>query len=197
MNQHHHLVVDKMLKHNIQREITMEGIETDDNYEYEEKETHGYNTRSIYYNSTTFFECDIREYFGLIDIVLPKNMKQDNLQKYFVNKNMVFMIIETMCLALLMPLHIANRFAFVKNCIKYSDYSIIFDNGMKIIKIPQEWNTQQWSYVKLLRFYDILPEFELLSHEDIESKLDDTSSTNGYVSFDPHFLSSLCWNINM
>ena len=182
-----------MLEKNIVKEITMEDMETNTSYEYQDERD---LCTSIYYNSTAFFECDIREYFGLIDIIVPASMKYQNLQKYFVNKNMVFMIIETMCLALLMPLHVANRFAFVQNCIKYSDYSIIFDNGMKIIKIPPEWNTEHWSYVKLLQFYDILPEIELLSHECIESKINSLSNGD-YVRFDPHFLSSLCWNVNM
>ena len=77
------------------------------------------------------------------------------MKNYYIHSNVVVLIIENMSLGIVMNAHLANKFKYVQNAIQYKDYSVIFENGMKIIKIPKEWDTNNWSYFKLRNFYTL------------------------------------------
>ena len=69
------------------------------------------------------------------------------------NKNIVLLIIESMCIGIVMPIHIANKFSYIVNAIKYDEYIEIVKNGMKIVSISNEWDTKKWSMTRIMKFY--------------------------------------------
>ena len=85
------------------------------------------------------YPCSFEEYFGLIELVVPTMFDKHNLEKYYNNPNIVVMIIEKMSLGILMSRHIAERFSYVQNAIKYNDYQYIYEKGMIIVTIPLEF----------------------------------------------------------
>ena len=143
------------------------------------------------------YVCDLKAYYALIDLIIPRSIAKENLEKYYNNSNIIVMIIEKMCLGIFKSLHIAEKFTYIKNAIKYKDYSYVYENGMKIIIIPQEWDTRKWSYTKILRFYDNLHKFETKNYQEL--LLDQTTNIEiGYDNgVDLEFLSSLLWNSHL
>jgi hypothetical protein len=139
-------------------------------------------------------EVDFMEYYGIIDIVLPPNLSSIDIEKYYKNPNIVILIIESMCLGIFMNLHIARKFKYIENSLKDTeDHEYVYENGMKIVRVPSEWNTLKWSYIKIQKFYKYLPYIDDLSIEELEIKGLDVKR-GLFPNFDYNFLESLLWN---
>ena len=141
------------------------------------------------------YECTFNEYFGIFNLISPPEIKYANIEKYYNNGNIIVLIIESMCIGLLMPHHIAMKFKYIDNCIKYGDFSYIYEDGMKIVKVSKAWDTKKWSYSKIKNFYKYLDTFEQLSMPQIEFMLLNNKVSRKSCTFcDIEFLDSLCWD---
>lgn len=141
------------------------------------------------------YECNFNEYFGIFDLISPPEINDANIEKYYNNENIIVLIIESMCIGLLMPHQIAMKFKYIENSIKYGDYSYIYEDGMKIVRVSKEWDTKKWSYTKIKNFYRHLDIFEQLSMSQIEFiLLNNKVSRKKYKYCDIEFLDSLCWD---
>ena len=146
-------------------------------------------------NSKYDYKCSFNEYFGLIDLIVPnKSFTENNIEKFYIHKNIVVLIIESMALGIVLNEHLARKFKYIDNVIQYKDYSVIFEDGMKIIKISTEWDTRRWSYFKLKYFYSWVQDIENKSCTKIE---DEIKNNNFNLPYDIHFLNSLCWNTHV
>lgn len=139
---------------------------------------------------------DIVHYYGILNIIKPKTEMFFDIGAFCSNKNIVMLVIETMCIGIIMPLHIANKFKYIENAIKYEEFKQVRDNGMKIVSIGEEWDTKRWSYSKIKNFYNWLGEIETKSCSEIEDEYKRNLSRASFMRphYDMHFLSSLCWN---
>ena len=99
-----------------------------------------------------------------------------------------------MALGIVLNEHLAKKFKYIDNVIQYKDYSVIFEDGMKIIKISTEWDTRRWSYFKLKDFFNWIGSVENKSCSKIEEELSTCKYDPGY---DVEFLNSLCWNTHL
>lgn len=137
------------------------------------------------------YKCGFMEYFGIMDLIsLNSSITKYNIEQYYIHSNVIVLIVESMSLGIVMNSHLANKFKYIQNAIKYKDYSVIFENGMKIIKIPKAWETNNWSYFKLRNFYDWI--------QMIENKsIDDLAEGSLKESIDKEFIDSLCWNTDL
>ncbi|MBI95828.1 hypothetical protein CL656_01635 [bacterium] len=142
------------------------------------------------------YKCSFKEYFGLIELIVPNQSMKYNMEKYYIHKNIVVLIIESMAIGIVMNLHLAQKFKYIDNVIEYKDYSVIFEDGMKIIKISTEWDTSRWSYYKIKDFYNWFDAFHIENSSC--SKLEERFQKMMYESSpDIEFLSSLCWNTHL
>ena len=146
-----------------------------------------HTTRSI-----TMSHCDEYEQilfkYNIINMVKPKNIFTANVvDLYFKNKNMVLLVVESMCTGILMPVHIARKFKYITNVLEYEDYETPIEGGMKVCIICDKWDTHNWSFTKLSKFYDWF--------EYIENKTCDelTEKYKKYHQYDLHFIVSMCW----
>ena len=139
---------------------------------------------------------DIVQEYGIINIVKPKSELFFDMGAYCMNKNVVLLVIEPMCVGIIMPVHIAMKFKYIENAIKYEDFKQVGDNGMKIVSIDEKWDTRRWSYSKIKNFYNWLSDIELKSCNEIEEEYKANISRVSFMrpTYDMHFLSSLCWN---
>mgnify|MGYP000235827487 CR=1 FL=1 len=139
---------------------------------------------------------DIVHYYGILNIVKPKSDMFFDIGAYCSNKNIVMLVIETMCIGIIMPLHIANKFKYIENAINYGEFKQVRDNGMKIVSIGEKWDTRRWSYSKIKNFYNWLSDIETKTCSEIEVQYKRTISQASFMRphYDMHFLSSLCWN---
>ena len=132
--------------------------------------------------------------FNLTNIITPDKYKSKTeiIHYYLQNKNMIIVIIDSMCIGIIMPMHIAGKFKYIENILEYDDYET-YNQGINIVKIPCEWETRKWSYTKINRFYNWLGEVEDKTITMLDEKIQKQSQ---YISqsFDYHFLESLCWN---
>ena len=144
------------------------------------------------------YPCSFEEYFGLIELVVPNMFDKQNLEKYYNNPNIVVMIIEKMSLGILMSRHIAERFSYIQNAIKYNDYQYIYKTGMIIVTIPREWDTKKWLYTKIRRFYDNLEFIECKDCNQLRA-IEKIRQYPDYIcsSIDLEFLESLLWNAHL
>ena len=94
-------------------------------------------------------ENDYDAYEDILTLVTPNGKILFNIDNYSRNKNLILLVIDSMCLGLILPEHIATRFSYIKNAIKYNEYTEKYSNGMKIIKVSSEWDTRKWSYSKI------------------------------------------------
>lgn len=143
------------------------------------------------------YSASFKEYFGLIDIIYPTNFDYHNIENYYHNSNIIVLIIESMCIGIIMPSHIAYKFKYISGCVQHNDVEYLFDNkeGIKIIRINNEWDTRKWSYTKIIKFYSYLYEIENKSCDEIEFEIDKLNlSKFGASKIDIEFLNSLCWN---
>ena len=143
------------------------------------------------------YSASFKEYFGLIDIIYPTNFDYHNIENYYHNSNIIVLIIESMCIGIIMPSHIAYKFKYISGCVQHNDVEYLFDNkeGIKIIRINNEWDTRKWSYTKIIKFYSYLHEIENKSCDEIEFEIDKSHLTKVIPSkIDIEFLNSLCWN---
>ena len=133
-------------------------------------------------------------HLSLTNIITPDKFKSKSeiVNYYIKNKNMIILIIEPMCIGIIMPMHIAKKFKYIENVLKYDDYEV-FNEGIKVVKIPCEWETRKWSYSKLNHFYNWLGEVEDKTITILEEKIQSQPKYIPY-HFDYHFLESLCWN---
>ena len=95
------------------------------------------------------YKCNFKEYFGLIDLVHPIGMDVTNIEKYYNNPNIYVLIIRPMSLGIVMNKHVALQFKYIEGLIILKSYSVIYDDGMKIIKLDDTWDTSKWYYTKL------------------------------------------------
>ena len=136
--------------------------------------------------------------YDILTFVTPNKALFFNLKDHLMNKNLVLLVIESMCLGLVLPDHIARRFSYISNAINYEEYDSINENGMKIVKIGSEWDTRKWSYSKIKKFYNVLEHIEMYDVDKIKEKiysyeLDFEARTN----IDINFLDSLLWNAHL
>ena len=137
------------------------------------------------------YKCGFMEYFGIMDLItINSTITKYNIENYYIHSNVVVLIIENMSLGIVMNAHLANKFKYIQNAIQYKDYSVIFENGMKIIKIPTAWETSNWSYFKLRNFYTWI---EMLENKAIDHVAEGPFKN----SIDKEFLDSLCWNTDL
>ena len=136
---------------------------------------------------------------NLLSLVFPKDMLVPRCIEACVNnKNIVLLIIESMCIGIVMPIHIANKFSYIVNAIKYDEYIEIVKNGMKIVSISNEWDTKKWSMTRIIKFYDILHEIENYCVEKIKEKMNNHEIIHIHKqNIDLNFLESLLWNANL
>ena len=143
------------------------------------------------------YPCNLKEYFSLIDLIVPPSLVYEDLEKYYNNPNIIVLIIEKMSFGIIFSLHIAEKFSYIVNALKFNDYSYIYENGMKIITIPKEWETKKWSYSKLLNFYKNLYIIENKNCLQLEIKQDKAIVGGFEPDFDLEFLNSLLWNAHL
>ena len=143
------------------------------------------------------YPCNLKEYFSLIDLIVPPSLVYEDLEKYYNNPNIIVLIIEKMSLGIIFSLHIAEKFSYIVNALKFNEYSYIYENGMKIITIPKEWETKKWSYLKLLNFYKNLYMIETKTCQQLKIKQDKAIVGGFEPNFDLEFLNSLLWNANL
>ena len=147
------------------------------------------------------YKCTFMQYFGIIDLITPNiSFTKYEIEKYYIHNNIVVLIIESMALGIVMNLHLAKKFKYIDNAIKYKDYSVIFEDGMKIIKISEKWDTSLWSYFKLKNFYNWVEIIENKSCTIIEADIKrqtEISVVKYNTLYDIHFLNSLCWNTHL
>ena len=137
-------------------------------------------------------------YEDILTFVTPNKELFFNIEDYSRNKNLILLVIENMCLGLVLPVHIAQRFSYVKNAINYDEYTEKYKNGMKIITISSEWDTHKWSYSKIKKFYDILEHIEMHDVDKIKEKVYSYElSFETRTNIDINFLESLLWNANL
>ena len=143
------------------------------------------------------YPCNLKDYFALIDLIVPPSLLYQNLEKYYNNPNVIVLIIEKMSFGIIFSLHIAEKFSYIANALKFNDFSYIYENGMKIVTISKEWETKKWSYSKLLNFYKYLKIIENKNCQQLKIKMD-KAIVNGYdADFDLEFLNSLLWNAHL
>lgn len=146
------------------------------------------------------YPCNFKEYFGLMDLVLPTSMKYVDLEMYYNNSNIYVLIIEKMSVGLVMSRHIAEKFSYICNAVKYNEYEYIYEDGMKIITVSNSWDTKKWSYVKMLHFYDNLSSIETKTCYQLENYIKEREK-NPYSTcaprYDIEFLNSLLWNAHL
>ena len=145
------------------------------------------------------YYCNFKEYYGLIDLVLPNNMNYYNFEKHYNNPNIVVLIIKKMCIGIVFPLYLAEKFNYITNVIKYNDHEEIYENGMKIVYIDEQWDIKKWNYIHIINFYSYLPYIIDKSCTYLEfRKLDKYKDhTLDIPNYDLNFLESLCWNIDL
>ena len=137
------------------------------------------------------YKCGFMEYFGIMDLIsIDSKVTNYNIEQYYIHSNVVVLIVEAMSLGIVMNDHLARKFKYIENAINYKDYSVIFENGMKIVKIPKAWETKSWSYFKLRNFYTWI---EMLENKTI----DDVAEGSFKDSIDKEFMDSLCWNTDL
>lgn len=137
------------------------------------------------------YKCGFMEYFGIMDLItIDSTITKYNIEKYYIHSNVIVLIIENMSLGIVMNAHLANKFKYIQNAIQYKDHSVIFENGMKIVKIPAKWETSRWSYFKLRDFYNWIRMLE-------NKTIDDLPEGSFKESVDKEFLDSLCWNVDI
>ena len=69
------------------------------------------------------YKCSFMQYFGIIDLVVPNNSFTENkLEKYYIHKNIVVLIIESMAIGIVLNEHLAKKFKYIDNVIQYKDY---------------------------------------------------------------------------
>ena len=143
------------------------------------------------------YPCNLKEYYSLIDLIVPPSLVFENLEKYYDNSNIIVLIIEKMSLGIIFSLHIAEKFSYIANALKFNEYSYIYENGMKIVVIPKEWETKKWSYTKLQKFYNNLHKIESKNSEELKNEYYKTKKLGYDSDFDLEFLNSLLWNANL
>ena len=143
------------------------------------------------------YPCNLKEYFSLIDLIVPPSLLYKNLEKYYNNPSIIVLIIEKMSVGIIFSLHIAEKFSYIVNAINFNEYSYIYENGMKIITIPKEWETKKWSYSKLLNFYKYLNIIENKNCRQLKIKADKDIAIGCEPEFDLEFLNSLLWNAHL
>lgn len=168
---------------------------TFDNYlSFSDEESVPYK-ESLYCSLPDNYECSFNDYFGIFDLIVPPEISATNIEMFYNNNNIIVLIIEPMCIGILMSYQIASKFKYINNCIQYGDYSYIYENGMKIVKITKDWDTRKWSYLKIKKFYYNLEYFEKSSISHIEIDILNKNSTRRtYQYCDIEFLDSLCWD---
>ena len=57
-----------------------------------------------------------------------------------------------MSLGIVMNKHVALQFKYIEGLIILKSYSVIYDDGMKIIKLDDTWDTSKWYYTKQNHF---------------------------------------------
>ena len=144
------------------------------------------------------YKCTFMQYFGLIDLVVPNmSFTKYEIEKYYIHSNIVVLIIESMATGIVMNVHLAKKFKYIENAIEYKDYSVIFEDGMKIIKISTKWDTSLWSYFKIKNFYNWIDCIENKSLLVIEEEIKTKYCSNSSIPYDMQFLNSLCWNTHI
>ena len=146
------------------------------------------------------YPCNFKEYYGLMDLILPISMKHVNLEMYYNNSNIYVLIIENMSLGIVMSKQIAEKFSYICNAIKYSEYEYIYEGGMKIITVSNSWDTKKWSYVKMLKFYENLSSIETKTCTQLENEIKEMKGKPYYTGspgYDIEFLNSLLWNLHL
>ena len=149
-----------------------------------------------YENEVHELGVDIVQYYGILNIIKPKSDMFFDIGSYCCNKNIVLLVIETMCIGIIMPLHIANKFKYIENAIKYEEYRQVRENGMKIISVDEKWDTKLWSYSKIKNFYGWLGDIEMKSCNELEEEYNKKITQVSFMRpcYDMHFVSGLCWN---
>ena len=143
------------------------------------------------------YPCNLKEYFALIDLIVPPSLLYQNLEKYYNNPNVIVLIIEKMSIGIIFSLHIAEKFSYIANALKFNDFSYIYENGMKIVTISKEWDTKKWSYSKMLNFYKNLDKIENKNCQQLKIKMDKAIEIGCQPDFDIEFLNSLLWNAHL
>lgn len=146
------------------------------------------------------YPCNFKEYYGLMDLILPISMKYVNLEMYYNNSNIYVLIIEKMSLGIVMSRQIAEKFSYICNAIKYNEYAYIYEDGMKIITVSNSWDTKKWSYVKMLKFYENLSSIETKTCTQLENEVKEMKEKPYYTGgpgYDIEFLNSLLWNAHL
>jgi hypothetical protein len=134
----------------------------------------------------------------ILTIVEPNNSRLFNINDHVRNRNAVLLVIDSMCLGMLLPYHIARRFSYIVNAIEYDEYVEIEEGGLKMINIDKNWDTKKWSYSKIKKFYNILEYIELYDTDKIKEKICNFEYNYEIrMSIDFHFLESLLWNSNL
>lgn len=126
--------------------------------------------------------------YNIIRLVKPNSSFITNVaEQYFKNKNIVMLVIESMCIGILMPIHIAKQFKYIANILEYEDYELPIEGGMKVCTICNKWDTHNWSFTKLNRFYNWYGDIEDKSCEEL---IQNHKEWSGY---DIQFIQSMCW----
>ena len=127
--------------------------------------------------------------YNIINLVKPNTVFTTNVvDLYYKNKNMVLLVIESMCTGILMPIHIARKFKYITNVLEYNDYETPIEDGMKVCIICDKWDTHNWSFTKLSKFYSWFDFIENKTCDELTEKY------RNYCQYDIHFMISLCWN---
>lgn len=136
-----------------------------------------------------------KEYFGLVDLVLPRGITEETLENYYKNPNIVLVIIDSMCVGIIMTTHIAYKFdiLFKKLNTLSADVSFFYEGGMKIVHIGTDIDTRSWKYFKILEFYNYLKYIDDKSCDELELEFVRGPNTPPPI-YDLNFLKALKWN---
>ena len=135
---------------------------------------------------------NIISHFNLLDVSihLPGSCSKIEMISAIINNpNLVLIIIENLCIGIILPIHIAFKFEYIKNLNNYHTLGKDIKYLINIVKLDNFWNTSNFSMQKLLKFNYNIDLIENKNMEEIKN-LEDWELDK----LDLNFLDALSWN---
>ena len=143
---------------------------------------------------TNFFFNTLKD-FKLLDISVHQieiNNKilntLTNFDIYINNPNLVLIIIENLSLGIIIPIGIALKFDYINKLYNHDGFEKNSKYQINIVRIDKNWDTNKFSFSKLINFNKY---FYYIENHNIE-EIKNFDWELQYI--DVHFLEALSWN---
>lgn len=129
---------------------------------------------------------------SIIEMIYPKvvgiKMYPDSILN---NPNIFILVIRNMAIGIVMVRSIAERFGFIRKMIQYNEEERFRNYAVNIIVIYEQWDTSNWYYTRVARFYEYL---DFIEDKTVEYMISKESTATKAYRVDTNFLLSLLWN---